>query len=323
MPELKQTLGTTVDTTVFCKLKELSYHSSYSHRGRFYTLAEIPQLIPTACGPFRPSGSLVGARWCRPSKPLSTARPKAYFDNELQQLLHVEAKDRLLQLFEQEHIARQQVSGLFSVLLPGYGGASPPTPGPPGALGYPRQRGRLSLSEGVESFSGSLLQAARRATAPFVCGLESLKFGRGGDQKVAALLPLDPHTVARGRKELLAQDVESERVRKPGGGRKPTEKTTEVIDEIERLLDNETGDPMSNWRWTHKTTIKIAGQLQRLGIRFWRQGDPIISVAAKKRELVGNFKNAGVKWERVATQVNDHDFRSLSSGIALLLRVKG
>jgi hypothetical protein len=136
-----------------------------------------------------------------------------------------------------------------------------------------------------------------------------------------------------------------------------------VIDQIERLLDNETaGDPMSSWRWTHKTTIKIAGQLQRLGIQvgprtvarllgklrfslrgnrknisagsrsgrdqqfgriaqlrkhFCRQGDPIISVDAKKRELVGNFKNAGVKWERVSTQVNDHDFRSLSSGIAL------
>jgi len=35
LPELKQALGTTVDTTVFRKLEELSYHSSYSHRGRW------------------------------------------------------------------------------------------------------------------------------------------------------------------------------------------------------------------------------------------------------------------------------------------------
>ena len=35
LPELKQALGTTVDTTVFRKLKELSYRSSYSHRGRY------------------------------------------------------------------------------------------------------------------------------------------------------------------------------------------------------------------------------------------------------------------------------------------------
>ena len=32
---------------------------------------------------------------------------------------------------------------------------------------------------------------------------------------------------------------------------------------------------------------------------------------------MGNFKNAGVKWERSSTPVNDHDFRSLASGIAL------
>ena len=115
-------------------------------------------------------------------------------------------------------------------------------------------------------------------------------------------------------------------------------------------------------KWTHKTTAKVAGQLQRLGIRvgartvarlldklhfslhvnrkkiasgkrstrdqqfrhitglrrrFCRHSDPIISVDAKKRELVGNFKNAGRKWERVPTPVNDHDFRSLASGIAL------
>jgi hypothetical protein len=46
LPELKQALGTTVNITVFRKLKELSYRSSYSHRGRYYTLDEIPQFDP-------------------------------------------------------------------------------------------------------------------------------------------------------------------------------------------------------------------------------------------------------------------------------------
>jgi hypothetical protein len=57
--------------------------------------------------------------------------------------------------------------------------------------------------------------------------------------------------------------------------------------------------------------------ITRLRRRFCRHGNPIISVDAKKRELVGNFKNAGRKWERVPTPVNDHDFRSLAAGIAL------
>jgi len=40
MPELKAALGTQVDVTVFRKLKQIGYLSSYSHRGRYYTLSE-------------------------------------------------------------------------------------------------------------------------------------------------------------------------------------------------------------------------------------------------------------------------------------------
>ena len=41
LAELKQALGTSVDVTVFRKLKSLDYLTSYSHRGRYYTLREI------------------------------------------------------------------------------------------------------------------------------------------------------------------------------------------------------------------------------------------------------------------------------------------
>jgi Rhodopirellula transposase DDE domain len=58
--------------------------------------------------------------------------------------------------------------------------------------------------------------------------------------------------------------------------------------------------------------------LHKLREHFRRQGNPILSVDAKKRELVGNFKNAGAKWDREATAVNDHDFRSLAVGVAIL-----
>src|SRR4030095_11273519 len=42
LPDLKRALGTDVDLTVFRKLKELDYMTSYSHGGRFYTLRETP-----------------------------------------------------------------------------------------------------------------------------------------------------------------------------------------------------------------------------------------------------------------------------------------
>jgi len=41
LDELKQALGSSVDVTIFRKLKALDYLTSYSHRGRYYTLREI------------------------------------------------------------------------------------------------------------------------------------------------------------------------------------------------------------------------------------------------------------------------------------------
>ena len=54
--------------------------------------------------------------------------------------------------------------------------------------------------------------------------LESLKSGYGGDQRIAELLDIDFGTVARGRHQLLDQDVEVGRIRRPGAGRKSVEK---------------------------------------------------------------------------------------------------
>jgi hypothetical protein len=57
--------------------------------------------------------------------------------------------------------------------------------------------------------------------------------------------------------------------------------------------------------------------ISSLRTRFQHQGLPIISVDTKKRELVGNFKNNGVKWDRTPVRVNDHDFRSDAIGVAI------
>ncbi len=50
---------------------------------------------------------------------------------------------------------------------------------------------------------------------------------------------------------------------------------------------------------------------------FLKNGWPIISVDAKKKELIGNFKNAGKRWCQTAEAVNDHDFESEALGKAV------
>jgi hypothetical protein len=50
---------------------------------------------------------------------------------------------------------------------------------------------------------------------------------------------------------------------------------------------------------------------------FLAAGHPIISVDAKKKELIGNFKNPGRTWCREAEAVNVHDFRHEAEGRAI------
>jgi hypothetical protein len=51
-----------------------------------------------------------------------------------------------------------------------------------------------------------------------------MKLGHGGDSLLAEFLGLDPHTIARGRRQLLDQDFEVGRIRHSGAGRKAVEK---------------------------------------------------------------------------------------------------
>lgn len=57
--------------------------------------------------------------------------------------------------------------------------------------------------------------------------------------------------------------------------------------------------------------------LLRLRRRFVKAGQPVISVDTKKRELVGNFKNAGGTWRRKARAVLEYDFPSDAEGMAI------
>ena len=50
---------------------------------------------------------------------------------------------------------------------------------------------------------------------------------------------------------------------------------------------------------------------------FTTAGWPIVSVDTKKKELIGNFKNAGQSWSRQAEAVNVHDFRQDALGRAV------
>src|SRR5258707_1859489 len=75
-----------------------------------------------------------------------------------------------------------------------------------------------------------------------------------------------PSTIGRGLKE-LAQDEPSERVRRPGAGRKPAIcKDPTLLADLEALVEPTTrGDPESPLRWTCKSVRRLAEALQAQG----------------------------------------------------------
>ena len=80
---MKQALGTPVDVTVFRKLKPLDYLTSYSHRGRYYTLREIARfndqgLWSQADVWFARFGSLLAT-----AEVFVNRSPRGYFAHEL------------------------------------------------------------------------------------------------------------------------------------------------------------------------------------------------------------------------------------------------
>src|SRR5215510_3101748 len=100
---------------------------------------------------------------------------------------------------------------------------------------------------------------------------EARALGRGGVALVVAATGLRRNTIRAGLRELEAPGVvpavSDQRVRAPGGGRKPvTTRDPTLLRDLEALVDPVTrGDPMSPLRWTCKSTRNLAAALTARG----------------------------------------------------------
>lgn len=227
LDELKAVLKTKSTMTVFRLLKQLEYISSYSHRGKYYSLNEIAEYDPYGIWSHRSVWFSKYGNLVETAKDLIDISSAGYTAKELENIVHVEAKHALLNLFKNKRTDRERIGNVlvyFSV----------------DKTRNKRQRiNRQQLSEKIHFdlsweidtqshelkaaiilFFSLLDEKQRRIFA----GLESFKIGHGGDKRIADLLGLDVHTVAKGRREVFSGSVLLEGVRKKGSGRKPVEK---------------------------------------------------------------------------------------------------
>ena len=228
LPEIMKALGTHARRTAFRKLKQLKYRTSYSHRGRFYTLDEIAEFDEKGLWSYQQAHFSVHGTLVATAEALVQAAAFGYFVEELDNLLRVNTKDVLRKLVQEARLGRERLQGRFLYCAADKGTRPEQWLRRRASLAEPGISGPLpeeailpeELRAAIVLFYSLLDEKQRRLYA----GLEALKTGHGGDLRIARLLGLDRGTVARGRQELLSGQIETERIRHAGGGRPPMEK---------------------------------------------------------------------------------------------------
>jgi len=230
MADLKAVLNTHVNMTIFRKLNALSYYSSYSDKGKYYTLAKNIKFDAQGLWGyqgvfFSKYGTLQST-----TKAFVEKSVAGYAVNELSDILHVAVKKPLLTLYRTKQLYRDKISGSYIYFSTNHEmqkqqiiirqrqsteRALKPDDSKSALLAH-------ELKAAIILFFSTLDEKQRRLYA----GLESLKLGYGGDKRVAALLAIDVHTVSKGRQELLTRDFPKDGVRQIGSGRPAIKKNS-------------------------------------------------------------------------------------------------
>lgn len=228
--EICEYLNSTARMTIIRRLRDLSYITSYSHKGKYYTIESIAKFSEEGLWSYKSVYFSEFDTLINTCYHLINNSVSGYTAKDLQNKLHVDAKLSLIGLYKKDKLYREKYRGEYVYF----------------AKYFPRRKqqiiirksqnettvlniGKLSshvitdeLKAAIILFYSILDERQRRLYA----GLESLKIGHGGDKLISKLLKTNPETVSKGRKELISADFEKDRVRKHGAGRPEIKKNS-------------------------------------------------------------------------------------------------
>lgn len=123
------------------------------------------------------------------------------------------------------------------------------------------------IREKYEAMRPLLTERSRRLWA----ATEAVSLGRGGVAAVIMATGMSSATVNKGLRELEGENdgLRTDRVRRPGGGRKSVVATQQgFCQALANLVESTTrGDPMRPLRWTCKSTSQLSRELARQGFK--------------------------------------------------------
>ncbi|MBT4195024.1 MAG: hypothetical protein HOE12_11895 [Gammaproteobacteria bacterium] len=230
MDDLKSALDTHAPITVYRKLSELGYLTSYTHGSRYYTLESIPHFNEQGLWSYQSIGFSIHGTLLKTLVYFIDSADDGFFSEELESLLQVNVKPSLLKLFKQGNVTRKKHLGRYLYCAAESSRKKQQIASRQANNASQGTRGIVMGSDWVSDeikaaiiiFVSLLDEKQRRLFA----GLESLQFGHGGDSWIAKLLNLDPHTVSKGRRQLLERDIHLPGMRASGAGRPKVKKNT-------------------------------------------------------------------------------------------------
>ena len=224
--ELKEALGSNCSMTVFRKLRELEYITSCSHSGKFYSLSLIARFDHMGLWVFNSVLFSYYGTLAETLKALIEKSNKGYTAAELEEILCVKPNGPLIELIGKRKIKREKISGVYV-----YFSKSNTQKKQQEVV----RKESMDHLESIRFVPDVLLNEIKAAIILFYsmldekqrrlyAGLESLRVSHGGDRRIAELLALNEKTVAKGRKELLEEEIAIDSTRRKGGGRKTIQK---------------------------------------------------------------------------------------------------
>ena len=227
MQALKKLVGTDVDISIYRTLKRLSYHTSYSHGGRYYALRKVVRFDDDGLWSSRSIWFSKHGTLSKTLEKLINSSEIGCFAEELESRLHVGVRESLLRLVNQERVQRERISRSYLYVSKNSSIRRRQLAAYLAKEGAGCGLGLLipeAVSEEVKAaivlFAALLDERQRRLFA----GLETIVLGRNAETWIADILGVHHQTVAKGRRELLNGDIDFDRVRKKGAGRPLVEK---------------------------------------------------------------------------------------------------
>src|SRR5271165_6188359 len=92
LDEIQRAIGTKARITVFRKLRELAYQTSYSHSGKYYALKNTCKFDEDGLWTFRKAWFSVYGTLVDTAKKFIDQSSKGFTNSELDQILHVETR---------------------------------------------------------------------------------------------------------------------------------------------------------------------------------------------------------------------------------------